>query len=70
MTTPSKPTKRAAKLAAVPPPTPTEVREPLIRVAFTAGDFRRLLDHVEGWEDPVSHKLRLAYSRFRMKNLG
>lgn len=64
MATRRKPPKKAA---AQPEP---EVREPLIRVAFTSSDFRRLLDHIEGWEDPVSHKLRLAYSRFRMKHLG
>ena len=63
MPTRKPPSKKAA-------PVEEEVKEPLIRVAFTPHDFRRLLDHVEGWEDPVAHKLRLAYSRYRMKNMG
>ena len=61
-------TKKTPDKKAAQEPVKEPVKEPLIRVAFTATDFRRLLDHVDGWEDPVSHKLRLVYSRFRMKH--
>ena len=57
------PAKRAAK----PVPTEEEENEPPIRVAFSGEDMCRLLDKIEGWDDPVAHRLRLRYSKHRLR---
>jgi hypothetical protein len=42
--------------------------EPLIRIAFGAEDLERLIDYIEGWDDPVAHRLRLRYSKHRQRH--
>lgn len=41
--------------------------EPVIRVTFTSEDMCRLLDRLEGWDDPIAHRLRMRYSKHRMR---
>ena len=57
---------KAKKAAPAPAPAPTE-DEPLIRIAFGAEDLERLIDHLNGWDDPVAHRLRLRYSKHRQR---
>ena len=42
----------------------------MLRAALSPEDFRTLLDRLDGWDHPIAHRLRLVYSRYRMKHPG
>ena len=48
-------------------PTDEEEEEPLIRVAFNAADLKRLLENMGDWDDPIAHRLRMRFSKHRMR---
>lgn len=66
----------ATKKAATPRqrvPKPAKVEEPaqeevFIRVAFTADDLFELLQQLEGWDNPIAHRLRLRLSKHRLRH--
>ena len=55
--------RRKLETVAVTPPK----LEPLIRVAFEADDLGRLIERLGDWDDPILHRLRLRYSKHRMR---
>ena len=57
------------KVAPAPTPVPDD-NEPLIRIAFGAEDLERLIDHLNGWDDPVAHRLRLRYTKHRQRHVA
>lgn len=60
-----------AKKAAAPAPIQNgEDNEPLIRIAFGAEDLERLIEKLDGWDDPVAHRLRLRYSKHRQRHVA
>jgi hypothetical protein len=59
------PIKTIAKRAA-PPPTPStngDSDEPLIRVAFSAEDLTKLVDHIDGWDDSLVYRLKMRLAK-------
>lgn len=60
------PAKRAAPKSKTPPPPPPK-ETPLIRIAINDDDMRRLLDRLGEWDDPLLHRLRMRYSKHRLR---
>lgn len=60
------PAKKVAAKAAPAPPRATlngDSEEPLIRVAFSAEDLTKLVDHIDGWSDSIAYRLKMRLAK-------
>ena len=44
-------------------PSNTDNEEPLIRVAFSAEDLTKLVDHIDGWSDSIAYRLKMRLAK-------
>jgi hypothetical protein len=57
---------KKAPAAPAPPPRATlngDSEEPLIRVAFSAEDLTKLVDHLDGWSDSIAYRLKMRLAK-------
>jgi hypothetical protein len=61
------PSKTIAKKVPAPAPPPPSTNgddgEPMIRVAFSADDLAKLVDHLSGWNDSIAYRLQMRLAK-------